>query len=74
MLTCLVWVVLLASNTSCLLAQGLPLQCSVFVTRRAGLLKSTNSSNADYLFQPDKLHADMVCRLVPPPHACTLLP
>ena len=41
-------------------AQGLPLQCSVFVTRRAGLLESTNSSNADYLFQPDKLHADMV--------------
>ncbi|KAK9843716.1 hypothetical protein WJX81_003497 [Elliptochloris bilobata] len=38
---------------------GLPLQCSVFLARREGLLQSTNSSNADYLFQPDKLHADM---------------
>jgi hypothetical protein len=41
-------------------SQGLPLQCSVFLTRHEGLLQRTNSSNADYLFQPDKLHADMV--------------
>lgn len=46
--------------------QGLPIQCSVFLTRREGLLQSTNSSNADYLFQPDKLHADMVRPLVAP--------
>jgi len=32
----------------------------VFLTRHEGLLQRTNSSNADYLFQPDKLHADMV--------------
>jgi len=44
----------------CVCAQGLPLQCSVFLTRHEGLLQRTNSSNADYLFQPDKLHADMV--------------
>lgn len=49
-------------------AQGLPIQCSVFLTRREGLLQSTNSSNADYLFQPDKLHADMV-RRAPRPYA-----
>ncbi|KAK9917530.1 hypothetical protein WJX75_005371 [Coccomyxa subellipsoidea] len=37
---------------------GLPLQCSVFLTQHAGLLKQTNASGASYLFQPDKLHAE----------------
>lgn len=38
--------------------QGMPLQCSVFMTRHAGILKQTNASGAAYLFQPDKLNAE----------------
>ena len=38
--------------------QGMPLQCSVFLTRHAAILKQTNASGAAYLFQPDKLNAE----------------
>jgi len=38
---------------------GTTLQCSVFVTRHAGILAKTNGTNASYLFQPDKLHAEL---------------
>ena len=38
---------------------GAPLQCSTFLTRHDGILKSANASSAAYLFQPDKLFADM---------------
>ena len=36
----------------------MPLQCSVFLTRHADILRRTNASGAAYLFQPDKLHAE----------------
>ena len=36
----------------------MPLQCSVFLTRHADILKQTNASGAAYLFQPDKLNAE----------------
>lgn len=35
---------------------GVPLQCSMFLTRHAGLLHQCNSANADYLFQQDKFY------------------
>lgn len=38
---------------------GAPLQCSVFLTRRPGVLKNANATNAAYLFQPDKLHGEL---------------
>lgn len=38
---------------------GLPLQCSAFITRHGGLLLECNRSDAAYLFQRDKLNADM---------------
>jgi len=38
---------------------GSSLQCSAFLTRHVGLLAKTNSANAAYLFQPDKLHGDL---------------
>eukprot|EP00939_MAST-03C_sp_MAST-3C-sp1_P003539 g3539.t1 len=38
---------------------GAPLQCSIFLTSHANVLKETNGTNAAYLFQPDKLHADL---------------
>ena len=40
-------------------AQGLPLQCSVFLTSHKGALLAANASRAAYLFQADKLHADL---------------
>lgn len=36
----------------------MPLQCSMFLTRHANILKQTNASGAAYLFQPDKLNAE----------------
>ena len=36
----------------------MPLQCSVFLTRHAAILRRANASGAAYLFQPDKLHAE----------------
>ena len=36
---------------------GLPLQCSIFVTRHEGSLSKANGVQADYLFQPDKNNA-----------------
>ena len=36
----------------------MPLQCSMFLTRHAGILRRTNAGGAAYLFQPDKLHAE----------------
>lgn len=36
---------------------GLPLQCSIFVTREPGALSKANGVQADYLFQPDKNNA-----------------
>lgn len=38
---------------------GIPIQCSIFMTRHAHLLRQCNGANAKYLFQPDKLHGDM---------------
>ncbi len=38
--------------------QGMPLQCSVFLTQHADILRRTNAGGAAYLFQPDKLHAE----------------
>eukprot|EP01097_Dermamoeba_algensis_P010517 TRINITY_DN7834_c0_g1_i1.p1 TRINITY_DN7834_c0_g1~~TRINITY_DN7834_c0_g1_i1.p1 ORF type:complete len:509 (+),score=57.84 TRINITY_DN7834_c0_g1_i1:86-1612(+) len=38
---------------------GLPLQCSLFLSRHRGLLSRCNSSKADYLFHHDKLFAEM---------------
>ena len=38
---------------------GAPLQCSIFLTHHANVLKETNGTNAAYLFQPDKLHAEL---------------
>jgi glutamate/tyrosine decarboxylase-like PLP-dependent enzyme len=38
---------------------GSCLQCSVFLTKHAGLLSKTNSTNAAYLFMKDKLYAEM---------------
>ena len=46
-----------AKQAQCCL-QGMPLQCSVFLTRHADILKQTNASGAAYLFQPDKLNAE----------------
>ena len=36
---------------------GLPLQCSIFVTKQPGSLAKANAAQADYLFQPDKNNA-----------------
>ena len=36
---------------------GLPLQCSIFVTKTPGALAKANAAQADYLFQPDKNNA-----------------
>mmetsp|Transcript_21615 Transcript_21615/g.34994 ORF Transcript_21615/g.34994 Transcript_21615/m.34994 type:complete len:995 (+) Transcript_21615:136-3120(+) len=36
---------------------GLPLQCSIFVTKQPGALAKANAAQADYLFQPDKNNA-----------------
>jgi glutamate decarboxylase len=36
---------------------GLPLQCSIFVTKHEGALAKANGVQADYLFQPDKNNA-----------------
>ena len=36
---------------------GLPLQCSIFVTKQPGSLAKANAAKADYLFQPDKNNA-----------------
>lgn len=33
---------------------GIPLQCSMFVTRHDGLLAEAHATSASYLFQPDK--------------------
>lgn len=35
---------------------GVPLQCSVLLTRHEGILHKSNSANADYLFQQDKFY------------------
>lgn len=35
---------------------GVPMQCSVLLTRHTGLLHKANSANADYLFQQDKFY------------------
>lgn len=35
---------------------GVPLQCSMLLTRHEGLLHKCNSANADYLFQQDKFY------------------
>lgn len=35
---------------------GIPLQCSIFLTRHPKLLLSANSLNAEYLFQSDKYY------------------
>lgn len=35
---------------------GVPLQCSMLLTRHEGLLHQCNSANADYLFQQDKFY------------------
>ncbi|KAI1292667.1 Cysteine sulfinic acid decarboxylase [Halotydeus destructor] len=35
---------------------GIPLQCSLFLTRHASILKETNSLQAEYLFQNDKYY------------------
>lgn len=35
---------------------GVPLQCSLLLTRHEGLLHKANSANADYLFQQDKFY------------------
>lgn len=40
-------------------AMGLPIQCSVFMTRHTGKLMECNKTSAAYLFQPDKLYADL---------------
>jgi len=37
---------------------GAPLQCSAVLTRHVGALADCNSTHAEYLYQPDKLHAD----------------
>jgi glutamate decarboxylase len=36
---------------------GLPLQCSIFLTKQPGALAKANAAQADYLFQPDKNNA-----------------
>lgn len=36
--------------------QGVPLQCSAFITRHSKLLTEANSLNAEYLFQNDKYY------------------
>ena len=38
---------------------GATLQCSVFMTSHAGALRACNATSAAYLFQPDKLFADL---------------
>mmetsp|Transcript_30320 Transcript_30320/g.48373 ORF Transcript_30320/g.48373 Transcript_30320/m.48373 type:complete len:503 (+) Transcript_30320:68-1576(+) len=38
---------------------GLTLQCCAFITRHDRLLAKVNGTRAAYLFQPDKLHADL---------------
>jgi glutamate/tyrosine decarboxylase-like PLP-dependent enzyme len=38
---------------------GAALQCAVFVTQHAGSLKAANATSAAYLFQKDKLNADL---------------
>lgn len=38
---------------------GSTLQCSIFVTRHPDLLQSTNGTKAAYLFQKDKLYAEL---------------
>merc|ERR1712048_1054766 len=38
---------------------GACLQCSVFLTKHAGMLAKVNGTNAAYLFQPDKLNASL---------------
>lgn len=38
---------------------GAALQAAVFITRHKGALTSANAVNAAYLFQPDKLHANL---------------
>jgi len=38
---------------------GVGLQCSAFLTRHKGLLARANAAQAAYLFQPDKLNADL---------------
>jgi glutamate decarboxylase len=38
---------------------GVPLQCSVFMTRHNGLLIECNSAKAKYLFQPDKANGHL---------------
>lgn len=35
---------------------GVPLQCSIFLTRHEGILHKCNSAAADYLFQQDKFY------------------
>lgn len=35
---------------------GVPLQCSVLLTRHEGMLHQANSANAEYLFQQDKFY------------------
>ena len=46
---------------------GLPLQCSIFVTKHEGALAKANGVQADYLFQPDKHNAgaDLGDRTIP---------
>lgn len=38
---------------------GVPQQCSALLVRHPGLLKTTFATHAEYLFQPDKPHADL---------------
>mmetsp|Transcript_23411 Transcript_23411/g.62628 ORF Transcript_23411/g.62628 Transcript_23411/m.62628 type:complete len:376 (+) Transcript_23411:174-1301(+) len=38
---------------------GAALQCAVFLCRHPGALRAANATSAAYLFQPDKLHADL---------------
>jgi len=40
-------------------AMGMPVACSVFLTRYPNILRECNASNAAYLFQPDKNNQDL---------------
>ena len=37
----------------------MPLTCSVFLARHAGVLAAANCASAAYLFQPDKLYTEL---------------
>ena len=40
-------------------ALGVPQQCAMFITKHENLLSQAHSTRAAYLFQPDKLYAEM---------------